>query len=196
MNEQQVVELLIQSLAHERGGTKVYEAAIRCAVDPRLRAEWTRYRDETRRHEQVLIDVFHALGIDPEQQSSGREVVTLLGNSLVKAMQQAREGGDPAAAQLVACDCVVLAETRDHANWELLARVADQAQGALRNALGKAVKEVEDQEDQHLYHSRGWCRELWRKSLGLTATLPPPEDRLQVKTAIGAARAKALSDAH
>jgi len=33
-----------------------------------------------------------------------------------------RAAGDPDAAQLVAGECVVLAETKDHANWELIGR--------------------------------------------------------------------------
>ena len=45
-------------------------------------------------------------------------------------------------------------------------------------------------EDEHLYHTTGWCRELWIQSLGLPAVLPPPEEEKDVKTAIGAARAK------
>jgi hypothetical protein len=45
-------------------------------------------------------------------------------------------------------------------------------------------------EDEHVYHSAGWCRELWIKSLGMKAVLPPPEEEKDVKTAIGAARAK------
>jgi hypothetical protein len=49
---------------------------------------------------------------------------------------------------------------------------------------------VEEDEDEHLYHTQGWCRELWLQSLGQPAVLPPPEERKDVKTAIGAARAK------
>jgi hypothetical protein len=57
-------------------------------------------------------------------------------------------------------------------------------------ALQDAYDEVEDQEDEHLYHSKGWCRELWIKSLGMRAVLPPPEEKQNVKSAIGAARAE------
>jgi hypothetical protein len=53
-----------------------------------------------------------------------------------------------------------------------------------------ASRPSEDQEDEHLYHSRGWCRELWIDSLGMKAVLPPPEEKRHVKTAIGAARAE------
>ena len=65
---------------------------------------------------------------------------------------------------------------------------------ALKGDQGKALKDayeqVEEQEDEHLYHTTGWCRELWIESLGLPAVLPPPEEEKEVKTAIGAARAK------
>jgi len=56
--------------------------------------------------------------------------------------------------------------------------------------LSDAVEQVEEEEDEHLYHTAGWSRELWMKSLGLPAVLPPPEETRDVKTAIGAARAK------
>ena len=43
---------------------------------------------------------------------------------------------------------------------------------------------------EHLYHSKGWCRELWIKSLGMHAILPPPEEVEHVKTAKQAAEAE------
>jgi uncharacterized protein (DUF2342 family) len=85
---------------------------------------------------------------------------------------------------------VTLAETKDHLDWELLGQVAKKATGKAASALKKAVDEVEDEEDEHLYHTKGWCRELWMESLGMRAVLPPPEERRNVKTAIGAARAE------
>ena len=47
-----------------------------------------------------------------------------------------------------------------------------------------------EDEDEHLHHGTGWCRELWIESLGMPAVLLPPEEEKDVKTAIGAARAK------
>ena len=99
----------------------------------------------------------------------------------------------PEAAQLVACECVVLAETKDHLDWELLGKCAAKLGGQKGKVLKEAYEEIEDQEDEHLYHSRGWCRELWIDSLGMKAILPPPEERKDVKTAIGAARAEQAS---
>ena len=57
--------------------------------------------------------------------------------------------------------------------------------------LKAAYDAVEDEEDEHLYHTKGWTRELWIDSLGLPAVLPPPEEVRKVETAIGAAKAEA-----
>ena len=93
-------------------------------------------------------------------------------------------------SQIVACECVVIAETKDHLDWELIGEASKKLTGADAKALKEAYKEVEDQEDEHLYHTKGWCRELWLEALGMKAVLPPPEERKHVKTAIGAARAE------
>jgi len=102
----------------------------------------------------------------------------------------ALEAGQPAAAELVAAECVVHAETKDHLNWELLGFALKSAKGELRAALKEAHDEVEEQDDEHLYHTKGWSRELWIQALGMPAVLPPPEEAKDVKTAIGAARAR------
>ena len=185
-----VKELLLQSLEHEMGGVKVYEAALKCIVNEDLKEEWEKYHQETEHHVQILHDVCTQMQLDPEEQTPGRKIVRDMGQSLVRAMEAALATGDKEAAQCVACDCVVLAETKDHANWELIGEVSKKATGTEGKALKEAYAEIEDQEDEHLYHSKGWCRELWLQALGLKAQLPPPEERKHVKTAIGAARAE------
>ena len=155
-----------------------------------LKEEWEEYLEQTNRHVEVMQELFEKLGLDPEQETPGRGVVRHIGESLVAAMEKALQSGKPEAAELVACECVVLAETKDHSNWELLGQCAEKAKGEEKEALQEALDEVEDQEDEHVYHSKGWCRELWIASLGMPAVLPPPEEEKDVKTAIGAARAK------
>jgi rubrerythrin len=190
MNREGLNELLYQALETERGGVQVYEAAISCAVNEELRQEWEEYYQQTQQHEQVLLDVFATLGLDPEQETPGRQIVRDKAKSLVAAMQAAKSGGEPEKAQLVAAECVVDAETKDHLNWELMGAAAEKLGGAEGKALKEAYQEVEEEEDEHLYHTMGWCRELWMESLGLPAVIPPPEEQKDVKTAIGAARAK------
>ena len=189
MHEEQVKELLLKSLAHEHGGTRVYETALRAAQNEGLRREFSHYLEHTRKHVRLLQEACQALAIDPTERTPGVAIVESMAQALVDAMTRAIGAGHAPAAELVACECVVQAETQDHLNWELLGEVALKLKGEARKTLQAAYDECEDEEDEHLYHSRGWCRELWLQSLGLKAVLPPPEERKHVKTAIGAARA-------
>jgi hypothetical protein len=194
MKTKQVEELVLQSLEHEMGGVEVYTTALRCAVNADLKKEWEEYLEQTRTHVTALEGVCEAMKIDAKRETSGRKVVRHVGQALVKAMTMALSAGDRAAAELVACECVVLAETKDHADWELLGKCAEELEGDGAEELQDAYDEIEDQEDEHLYHTKGWCRELWIQSLGLKAVLPPPEERQNVKTAIGAARAEQAAE--
>ena len=189
-DNQQLNDLVLQMMETELGGEQVYRTAISCAVNPDLKKEWEEYLEETLTHQNVVRSLCDALGLNPEQQSPSRMVVKHIGESLVKAMQLAQQGGNPVAAQLVACECVVHAETKDHANWELLGKVAEVATGDLGQALKSAHKAVEKDEDHHLYHTKGWCRELAIEALGMPAVLPPPEEVKNVESAIGASRAE------
>ncbi len=190
MTEEQVQELLYQALETEKGGVLVYQTALRCALNEELKTEWDKYLEQTETHVSIVTDLMAHFGLNPEQETPGRLVVRHQGESLVQAMEMALASGPPEAAQLVAAECVVLAETKDHLNWELVGMVMEEATGDRKKALKEAHEQVEDQEDEHLYHSTGWARELWIESLGMRAVLPPPEEEKDVKTAIGAARAK------
>jgi rubrerythrin len=195
MKTDQLHELLYQALETEAGGVQVYETAIRCAVNTDVKKEWQKYLEETRKHETILRDLLEKMGLDPAKDTPGRQVVRHKGESLVEAMKIAMKAGKPDAAQLVAAECVVTAETKDHQNWELLSQGAGQFQGKGGTALKEACEKVEDQEDEHFYHSTGWSRELWMESLGLPAVLPPPEEKKDVKTGMEAARAKKSREA-
>jgi rubrerythrin len=190
MKEEHVNELLFQALETEQGGVQVYQKALQCVVNDELKKEWQEYLEQTQRHEQILLGVFEKLGLSPTEETPGRQVVRHKGQSLVQAMEMALGEGNPQAAQLVAAECVVEAETKDHMNWELIGLLAEEMKGEDAKALKEAHDEVEEEEDEHLYHTMGWARELWIETLGMPAVLPPPEEEKEVKTAIGAARAK------
>jgi rubrerythrin len=190
MNEEQLQELLYQALETELGGVQVYTTALQCAINEDLKQEWEEYLEQTENHVEIVQEVMEQLGLNPDTQTPGREVVHHIGSSLVQAMEKALSAGNPEAAQLVAAECVVLAETKDHLNWELIGEVAKKSKGEVAKVLKAAHEEVEPEEDEHVYHTTGWTRELWIESLGMPAVLPPPEEVKEVETAIGAARAK------
>jgi hypothetical protein len=190
MNATQVKELLLQSLEHERGGVKVYKAAIGNAQRPDLKAEWSKYLEQTEQHVAALTEVCEAMGIDPFTTTPGTQIVKATGAAIVHSIEAARAAGNPEAAQIVAAECVVLAETKDHLDWELLGEVAKELDGPGRDLLVRAYERIEEEEDEHLYHTQGWARELWLESLGLPAELPPAEEKRDVTSAVEAQRAK------
>jgi rubrerythrin len=190
VDEDQLHDLLYQALETELGGVQVYEAALACARNDDLRQEWEHYLEQTRHHVELVEEALRAFGLDPAADPPGRRVVRHTGEALVKAIALAQGDATPDQAQVVAAECVTLAETKDHLNWELLGEIVKRLSGEPAKVLRAAHKEVEEQEDEHLYHNSGWARELWIEGLGLPAVLPPPEEQKDVKTAIGAARAK------
>ena len=186
----QLEDLVLQMMETELGGEKIYRAAIATAINGDLKEEWQGYLKETLHHQDVVRGLCATLGLNADQQSPTRTVVRHIGKSLVQAIEMAQRNALPAAAQIVAAECVVLAETKDHSNWELLGRVAEVATGDIGKALRAAHEDVEQDEDHHLFHTKGWMRELAIQGLGMPAVLPPPEEVKQVETAIGASRAE------
>ena len=186
----QTIGLLYQALETEKGGVQIYTTALRCALNKELREEWHEYLEQTKAHVQAISEVLQGLGLSPDVETPGRKIVRHIGDALVKAMEMALRGNDLAAAQLVAAECVTLAETKDHLNWALIGELAKNVNGDAATLLTEAHSQVEPQEDEHLYHTQGWTRELWLQTLGLPAVLPPPEEAQDVKTALEAARAK------
>jgi hypothetical protein len=190
VDKDQLHGLLYEALETEKGGVLVYETALRCAINDDLKKEWEEYLEQTRDHVKILLDVFKKFGLNPDVETPGRIVVRHTGLSLIRTMEIALVSGKPEAAEIVAAECVVHAETKDHANWELIGLVSESLTGVEQQALKKAYEQVEEEEDEHLYHTAGWCRELQLQRLKLEAQLPPPEEERNVKSAVAAARAK------
>ena len=131
MKNEQFNQLLYEALETEMGGVQVYKTAIRCAVNKELKEEWEEYLEQTQNHEQIVRELLGKFQLDADADTPGRKIVRHIGESLVKAMEMALESGEPEAAQIVAAECVVEAETKDHLNWELIAQVAEKTKGKM-----------------------------------------------------------------
>jgi len=186
-------DLVYQALETELGGVEVYTAALENVQNDDLREEWEEYLEQTRNHVEIAEALCEELGLDPARETPGRKIVRAIGKALVKAIQDAGRGGDAKAAEIVAAECVTLAETKDHSNWALISKLAEKSSGERKDALREAADQVEDEEDEHLYHTSGWARELWLDALGLDAELPPPEEEDDVKTEEEAVESKQRS---
>jgi len=183
-----LTSLLYQNYETELGGVNIYQTAIECAQNKDLKEEWKKYLSETREHVKVARALLEAFGLDAEKQVPARQPVNIIGEAFVQAMKTALKEASKAEAELVAAECVVQAETKDHMNWEMVLAACEEHD--LPSELQEKLKEIETQEDHHLYHTRGFARELWFAAIGQQAVLPPPEERKKVESAIGAERAK------
>jgi ferritin-like metal-binding protein YciE len=138
MKDEQVTELLYQALETEIGGVQVYTTALRCVENEDLKEEWEKYLEQTKNHVTIVEDVLTKLDLDPDEQTPGRKVVRNIGEALVQSMEMALAEGKPGAAQLVAAEAVVLAETKDHQNWHLIGEVSKKVKGDVAKILKEA----------------------------------------------------------
>jgi hypothetical protein len=120
MDNERLTELVYQALETETEGIVVYRTALKCAQDEALREEWHESLRQTEERERFLRRVCEAFGLDPAKETAGRRVVRHVGESLVMAMEAALAAGPSRSAEQVAAECVVLAETRDLLNWDLV----------------------------------------------------------------------------
>jgi hypothetical protein len=68
----------------------------------------------------------------------------------------------------------VLAETKDHADWELLGKIVRQTTDSrLREVLGPAVDTVEQEEDEHLNWTRKKLADLQMEALTKAVSVQP-----------------------
>ncbi len=86
-------------------------------------------------------------------------------------------GTDPDAAQLVAAECVVEGETKDHMNWEFIGEAADALSGNEAKVLKEAYDEVEEEGRRAPLPHDGLGTRAVARVLGLPAVLPPPRKR-------------------
>ena len=163
-------QLLLQSLEHELNAVEVYRAALPCAVDEALREEWEQYLAETRNHVDVLTELCESLRVDFTRDTAGRKAVRQIGSAILASIERAAAENDPTIAQLVACECVMLIETKDHLNWALIgARIRKTFDAPA--VLKLACEQMEGEEDEHLYHARSWTRDLWKQRLSTPTSL-------------------------
>ena len=126
----QLKELLLQSLVHEKGGVLVYRTALQCARNTALRTEWTRFLSQTETHVTALGGVDRGAGPRSRRDDTGVHDRRTHRQGTRRCHADGPRGGRPGGRRgLVACDCVSLAEAKDHADWELLGKVAENLNG-------------------------------------------------------------------
>lgn len=140
---------LSEFLMVEKGGIKLYQKALQIVKDAKVKERFQVFYEQTRKHEQILTKVMRELKIDPSYVSPGARLAEQKAEGLLKTM-----GGDSLdsnAAELNAIENIILAETKDQADWEMLGKISRQSEDErIREVLRPAVYEVEPEEDTHL----------------------------------------------
>lgn len=169
LNMSQVEELFLQLIEHELGSMDVYATALHYARSVSLREEWELAIEDTRAHLDVLVAFCEALGLNPSKETPGRVIARHLGVALVEAMNMAVTARNPATAELVACECVLLSETKAQFGWELLRLCSEGLEALQVDALRRAYRAIADAAKLKFFRARGWCHRLWIESLAASS---------------------------
>lgn len=138
-------------ITHERCGVHLYRSvAARTEVDD-LRRTYEDFGDETLRHVEIYTELIAALGGDPQYVSAAARATEKANAALLQTTFMITGSADPATRELAMIEAVAIAETKCHANWALLDKLAAALpDGPVRSAIEAAVAEVQPQEDEHL----------------------------------------------
>lgn len=157
---EELMDKLSEFLTVEKGGKELYEAALKLVQHPEVAAKFREFHMQTIRHEEILTNIIEKLGGRTSYKSEGAKLAEKKAQALLKTMTETK-GLTPDQIEVNAMENIVLAETKDHADWELLGHIAHRSEDShLSNLLKTAVSEVEGQEDEHLNWTKAKMGEL------------------------------------
>ncbi len=157
---EELMDKLSEFLTVEHGGVELYEAAIKIVRNREVKDKFREFHQQTIRHVQILTEIIEKLGGKPTYKSVGAKLAEAKAKALLKTMTDGK-AKTSAEAELNAIENIVIAETKDHADWELLGHIAHRSEDSrLAQLLKPAVAEVEKQEDEHLHWTQKKMGEL------------------------------------
>ena len=190
-----MLDKLSEFLVVEQCGFELYKVVAARATTPVLKQQYEEFGRETAHHREVLVRLIERLGGDPSYISPPARIAQFKAAKLLESAL-AVDGLSQPEIEMSDLENVLLAETKDHADWHLLSEIArqmaspemmekrsdpaNQALGEMpsglslvdmQQAIQAAVDEVEDEEDEHLE----WAREtLTRMCLEMAMNGPAP----------------------
>ncbi len=182
MERQVLLDKLSEFLMVEQLGWQLYQVVAARATDPELRRHYEEFGRETSHHRAILLRLIGELGGDPEYVSPCARLAQLKAEMLANTALVV-DGLSPDEVQANDLENVLIAETKDYADWNLLARLVEQVdEPAIQNALQRAVQEAGPQEEEHLRWAGGMLEEL---GVRLVSEGPAP-DRSAWQSAVSA----------
>ena len=165
------LEPLLQTLETELGGVVLYATALKAVQHYDLRSEFEWNLDQSGRHLEIVYELFDSLKLNRDEETPGRLVSRHLNESLIDAMDIARLTLRADAAEAVACECAMVAQSRENQSWDLLTQIGRADTSAV--AIRRACSQINEHEPGPAT-GRSRCRELWLASLGVPSLPDTP----------------------
>lgn len=145
LNMQWLRDFVSQMLAVERGGEKLYQRALDELGHEELRDRLESFFDQARRHAELCEQMLEVTGADPDYLSQEAHLAEQKVEGLLSTE------ADEELRDLNNLENLLLAETKDHWNWETLSGFVPEIEDReLSRTLRKATTEVLRQERDHL----------------------------------------------
>lgn len=161
-----------EMLAVERGGIQLYEKALEELDHEELRSKLEEFHEQTQRHVEYCEEFLDAAGADQKSLSPGAKAAEHKAQGLITA-EVPREMAD-----LNNLENLVLAETKDHWDWEMLGSMMEQIEDRdLKKVVSRAVREVRKQETDHLTWNQKMLTRLATEAAHQTPEMEQPEER-------------------
>lgn len=154
---QAFIDKLSERLAYERGGTRLYEAAIAKFLEHAEElpsatvSDFTQIRDEEVSHALLIKECIEQLGADPTAQTPSAALVGVETMGLLQAVT------DPRTNLAQTLHALLAAELVDEAGWETLIALAESMG---QKDMVARFREAEQHEQEHIFKVRGWYEAL------------------------------------
>ena len=133
-----LLDMLSEFLMVEQGGLQLYRTALARCTNSELKSRYTEFLQETSHHREVLVDLIQELGGDPSYISPTARVAQFKASKLLEAAVVI-DGLSQPEIELSDLENVLLAETKDHADWSLLEQMAEQTGKSGIGKVGQAI---------------------------------------------------------
>jgi hypothetical protein len=145
INPKWLRDFLSEMLAVEKGGVVLYERALSDLQHAEHEGKLTEFLRQTERHVELCTEMLQAAGGDADYMSPGAQAAEHKAEGLISTEVP------PQLMDFNNIENLVLAETKDHWNWETLDSISSKIKDAeLKRMAVKAVREVRKQEKLHL----------------------------------------------
>jgi bacterioferritin (cytochrome b1) len=150
------IDKIAERMAYERGGTRLYDAAlVKVAAfaggTPVTLERVKQIRNQEAEHAEILRQALLSLGADPTAQTPGADLVGVQSMGLMQSVT------DPRTSLVQTLSSLMAAELIDVASWELLSRLASSLGN---DELAEHFDYALEQENEHLKTIAGWYEGL------------------------------------